>query len=693
MKDKAELYFANDGLLNEVFESYKMREEQLEFARDIHQAIEEKRSMVGEANTGVGKSLAALSGANTVVEETGRPVVIVTSSILLQEQYMEKDIPIMSKATGVKYGEVIAKGKRNFVCMDKALSSSAKKIAPDYEKELADVLAWAVETKTGDVSELERVPSYPVWKNVSITEENECKGKLCPLYSECHYYKNQRKIQSAKIIVCNYHYYFLALRLPGLLPDEIGAVIFDEFHEVVNISRDILEKRLHMKDFDTMNSMLARTQQKASTLLIPELEDLAFGEEVELGNFMHEKERLFHDLTKWMAGEKERNRDNLIITEKEEETFLEIFAKPYHDNMKRLKKNTNSYIDSLNIDEGALYNDGYSEGFTEWAVSLMKYSDFLSEQVEATEEMINYDREKYLVWVEDKENAMYSEVILKPFDVSEFLFPLFTSDPNARDPRLSESISIGMSATLTANRSFNHFREQIGCEDEDLVESIVSSPFDMENNFLWYLPKDAPEGNERGHNVFVLNEMSAFIEEMKGGVLCLFTSRQRMDEASEHFKGLFAGDGIEILKQGEYSKRVLVEKMRENENVVIVATRSFFTGVDIQGRGLRAVLIDKLPFPMIGDPINEYLMDEPRGFFKFSLPETIITLKQAFGRLIRTSEDFGVVSVMDGRLRTKRYKNRIFNSFDFKTKGTQDRDEAIRFAIEGPVKESEESDE
>lgn len=693
MIQKAELYFSNDGLLKEVFESYSVREEQLQFAKDIHQAIDEGKSMVGEANTGVGKSLAALSGANTIIEETGRPVVIVTSSILLQEQYMEKDIPLMSKASGVKYGEVIAKGKRNFVCMDKALSSAAKKIAPEYEEELNDVLAWAVETEKGDVSELERVPSYPVWKNVSIVEENECKGKLCPLYSECHYYKNQRKIQSSKMIVCNYHYYFLALQLPGLLPEEIGAVIFDEFHEVVNISRDILEKRLHMKDFDTMNTMLARTQQKASTLLIPELEDLAFGDEVELGNFMNEKERLFHDLTKWTAKTKEKMRNNIIISEDEEEEFVEIYAKPYHENMQKLLRNVSRYVQELNIDEGALYNDGYSEGFTEWVISVMKYEEFVYEQMKATKEMIEYDREKYLVWVEDKENSLYSEVILKPFDVSEFLYPLFTSDPNRRSPRLSESISIGMSATLTANRSFDHFKEQIGCSDEELVESVVSSPFDMENNFLWYLPKDAPEGNERGHNVFVLKEMAHFIDKMQGGVLCLFTSRQRMDEADEHFKRLFAGRDIEVLKQGEYSKRVLVEKMRESENVVIVATRSFFTGVDIQGRGLRAVLIDKLPFPMIGDPINEYLMEKPRGFFKFSLPETIITLKQAFGRLIRTKDDFGVVSVMDGRLRTKRYKNRIFNSFDFKTKGTQDRDEAIKFAMEGPVKEDETNNE
>lgn len=680
---KADIYFAEDGKLSKVFDGYEVREEQLELSRKIHEAIEEQKPMLGEANTGVGKSLAALTGAATIIEETNRPVVIVTSSILLQEQYIQKDIPILKEATGYEYSETVAKGKGNYLCLEKLLTNRSK-FEMDEKEDMETIQKWSATTETGDFSELDFDLSYNMKKKVSIVEQNECKGKTCPLYHECFYYKNQRKIQSSKIIVCNYHYFFLALEIPNMLPDGIGAVIFDEFHEVINIARDILEVKSRVNDFETMNSMLARTQRAIQNKGNEEGVDLEFAKHVHLEDFMSAKTEFHYEVTKWMMLNRDPNKERLVITGELSESFGELLGS-YYGNLSSLLEAINYWLNELRgVDEVRLFNDGYEEDHTEWYVSVMKYRDFVEGKYDDLELihktlLVSEENRKRLIWLEQTPNNSYADIVSKPFDVTELLGSVMTTKTENQKKMIEGAIPIGMSATLTAGGRFDHFKEQIGLK-EDTVECIVNSPFDMTNNMLWYLPKDAPDGNQPGHNIFVLNEMSSFIDELKGRTMCLFTSVRSMNEAARHFESLYKGTDIKVMKQGDYTRKYIVETMRENENVVVVATRSFFTGVDIQGDNLRAVLIDKLPFPMIGDPINEYLMSQPRGFFKYSLPETIITLKQGFGRLIRTANDQGVVSVLDGRLRTKGYRNRIFNSFSFKLNGTTDKEKAITFA-------------
>ena len=678
-KEQAAIYFSEDGKLSKVFDGYNVREEQLEFSERIHEAINKKRSMIGEANTGVGKSLAALTGAATIIEETGRPVVIVTSSILLQEQYMDKDIPILEKAMGRSYGPVLAKGKGNYICLEKALSSKAMDVQPQFLKQAEELKKFAATSKTGDLNELDFEPSYPVRQNFTITQENECKGKRCSMYRDCFYYQNQNKIPSSKIVVCNYHYFFLGLEIPNMLPSDIGAVIFDEFHEVVSIGRDILEINSRQNDFNTMNTMLVNTQksieQKDPTV------DLRFGEYIDLGEFMHSKEQFHYRLTEWFV-QNRGTSERIVINENME--GAKLLMQEYATRLQTLEDDINHWKDNIaGISEERLFNDGYAEEVAEWYTATSKYLDFVSKKRFEMDSIVeaNPEEHKRLVWLEMGDKDQYVKLVSKPFDVQKLLKPIFTTT-STRHPKLENSISIGMSATLTVARRFDHFKGLAGLEKEDLVECIVNSPFDMENNMLWYLPPNCPEGNQPGHDVFVLNEMEKFIDELNGKVMCLFTSVFQMNNAARHLTKMFKGRDIQIIKQGDLPKRLIVEKMRSEDNVVIVGTRSFFTGVDIQGSNLSAVLIDKIPFPMIGDPINEYLMSEDRGFFKYSLPDSIITLKQGFGRLIRTEEDKGVVSLLDGRLRTKNYKNRIFNSFNFKTKGTTSFEDCIKFMKE-----------
>jgi Rad3-related DNA helicase len=246
-----------------------------------------------------------------------------------------------------------------------------------------------------------------------------------------------------------------------------------------------------------------------------------------------------------------------------------------------------------------------------------------------------------------------------------------------------QPVPIIMSATLTTNRSFDHVKQGLGISPDQPLQNkpeelAVSSPFPLEENMLWYLPKDIPAGNDPNHLSFALRSMEDIVKAYHGRSLCLFTSNKNLKAAEDYFKRVLPAD-IQILSQLNEPKQKIINAMRANSKTVVLGTRSFFTGIDIQGSNLSAVLIDKFPFPMQGDPIVDYLMSQPRGFYKHSLPEGIIAMKQGFGRLNRTATDKGIVGIFDGRLAAASYKNKIFNSFDFNLRTTRDWNEVQTF--------------
>lgn len=674
----AEEYFGHQGMLSKVFNNYEPREEQLQFSKDIHEAIEKKVPFIGEANTGVGKSLAALSAAATIIEKTGKPVLIVTSSILLQEQYMDKDIPIISQATDFNYSPVLAKGKGNYLCPSKLVERQFLKLQPQKVEEADKIFKWAATTNTGDFSELSFQPSRDVIEKFSIVEENECSGKRCPLFKNCYYYNNLKAIQASKIIVCNYHFLFTALQTGNMnmLPDEVGAVIFDEVHEIVNITQSITEVKLHNKDFAGLNSHLAHVQRK-----LKEHEDdvrggLGFAEDVELSDFMHDKKVFHAKVTDWVKTKLAPNESKFIITESFKREFENLVGE-YINHLTELITNIENFLEWSGIDMEALFNDGYNDFTTEWYMAISRYLDGVRERLVKATEMARNDikRDNQIVWVDYSEGMEFAEIIRKPFDVSGVVGPVF----KGIHPMLEGAQIIGMSATLTTNRTFEHIKRQLGLEFTEVKTSVVKSPFNLTENMLWYLPEGVPDGTDPLHADFVLAEMERIISLLGGRTMCLFTSHRQMQYAAQFLTRHFKNTNIKILVQGEQTKKHIVQEMRDNNNVVIVGTRSFFTGVDIQGDNLQAVLIDKLPFPIAGEPVNIHLMNQPSGFTQHAIPELSLVLKQGFGRLIRSKDDSGVVAVFDGRLRSASYKSKIFNSFNFKLNTTTDYNKVVEF--------------
>ncbi|MGG4438226.1 ATP-dependent DNA helicase [Priestia megaterium] len=672
--------FEDGGHLSKRINNYKVRPQQVELANKIQSCIKKKKPLMAEAPTGVGKSLASLVPAFEHIMETDETVIVVTSSIILQEQYMNKDIPMLEELYGFKVKPVLIKGRNNFVCPKKVAEAKAGKVGfstSEQVKQFAEVLDWATTSKRGDKAELDFVPSYNVWAGISCVDGADCKGKQCPLYNACPYYRERNRMGTAKLIVCNYHYFFNALRSENMLPP-IGVVIMDEGHEINAIARDFQEQTYSTNSLQKPIDRLSKEMKAAEFSDVGEsVYDLIDSEAIA---------NLNTTLIQMFAGLKDRY--HRVIRPNSGRSFWEVhpatrsnifeYAEDHVKALDDAAAECKAYLDKFGFDPEAIFDllEQYDEGSVDWLMgvhffrtTLLEFSNMLHHFFNQVE--IEDDGIERLYWVQQYRDSV--QLHIKPTTGQGLTKHLFYKSAGLNQP-----VPIIMSATLTTNKSFDHLKEDLGVGPDNQSPSLqkieelsVTSPFNLDENLLWYLPPDAPAGNDRNHLPFVLKEMEKVVRAYDGRTLCLFTSNRNMDEAEKYFEQVLPKH-IQIISQNHMPKQRIIDFMKKNSNTVVIGTRSFFTGVDIQGPNLSAVLLDKFPFPIAGDPIVDYLSAQPRGFHKHSLPEAIIAMKQAFGRLNRTSEDKGVVAIYDGRLSTARYKNKILNSFTFKIQATKD---------------------
>lgn len=664
-------FFGETGPLAKKFPGYSPREQQIELAVAIDESIESRTPLFGEAPTGVGKSFAALVPAFKWIQKSDAPVVVVTSSIILQEQYFYKDVPFLEELFGFKTNAVLLKGKSNYVCLSKTVE---KKVEASSTKEAEEMMAlkdWASKTKTGDVSELEFTPSYPAWSEFSIVDEGECAGKDCPLFNQCFYYNRRRQMMSAKLIICNYHYFFTALKADKMLPAGIRVVILDEGHEITSIARDMQEESYNAFSYKRINQMLATTQRKVKE----EIGEIMIADEIGLMPLLSTLQSTMENVAKFFYAEKPPEKDKWTLRDMQKIRLAQI-GEEHLTAVDECLESLSDYIERYGLNQNFRENwsDYYTDHQIDWQLALERFHDGVASRRKLARQFFQSSDSSLpkdvLLWIEPLgENNV--TLRMKPTTAEPVTGPMFLKDFDANKPMiLQDATPIVISATLSVNRRFEHIKGDLGVTRK-VNEVSVSSPFELDKNLLWYLPKDIPAGNDAAHIAFVVDEMEKIIRVLHGRTLCLFTSIRSLQTASLHLRKILPKD-IHVVVQGEIPKQRIIDQMKEYPNTVILATRSFFTGVDIQGQNLSAVLIDKMPFPMIGEPVNEWLMTGPNGFWKYTLPETIIAMKQGFGRLNRTVDDRGVVAVFDGRLATAQYKDHIFNSFDFKVNATRD---------------------
>lgn len=603
--------FNPGGRLSELIPSFEYRPQQLELAEAATRIFEKGGSLLAEVGTGTGKTLGYLVPA--VI--SGRQTIISTGTKNLQEQIFNKDIPLLRKMWPGLKGAIL-KGRANYLCRRRLADAMQKPFLPGSREAefLNDVASWAGRTITGDRAELDWISDdESLWAWVSA-EHEACLSSRCPLIQECFITRARKAASAADLVVVN-HYLLMAEAAlggtgGGLMP-EGGILVVDEAH----LLEEIATRNLGM---EASSGYLARffaeassaasgmSDKKAARLARRGFEMLdALGRSVppEEGSFLIQPEPL---------------SGALVILGGLGDLLCRISA--------QMEK---SAPESPEVEYLSRLSSRYSEAVT----FICGLSD-----------------SSFIYWYEKKgtQTAFYSSPVDVSGELPRLLFDRYRS-------------VLLTSATLAVGGNFGYMKRRLGLERAD--ELIADSPFDYRRQAVLYIPRDLPVPNAGGFPEAVVGKVIPLLELTDGRAFILCTSRRNLEIIQKILKDK---TDFKIIRQGDAPRSTLLKEFVESPRAVLVATTSFWQGVDVPGEALSAVVVDRLPFASPDDPITRGRIDHisDRGgnpFGEYQLPSAVIMLKQGLGRLIRRKTDHGLLAVMDTRITSRAY-GRVFLS-------------------------------
>jgi len=638
-------------------------------AQAVEQALEEKRHLFVEAGTGTGKTLAYLMP----VIRSGKRVIISTGTKNLQEQLFYKDVPFLEQAlfedhvgtavsavqqesgrsNGGKLSVCYMKGRNNYLCRKKLYDLTDQPVLNGLQEieQYQAISAWEKTTQTGDRAELAELPEASLlWHKLDARSE-ACIGQKCSQFERCFITEMHRKAMESDIIIVNHHLFFadLAIKLQadgapdaGILP-EVGAVIFDEAHELEDVAGNyfgISVSNLRAEELarDVEASLQHNRMMSAS---------LSGG----IGN-LRERAQFFFSLLPLGDGR---------------------FA--FESRREFLEENGDEFI-SLNQALTRVVSE--LEGLPQKPEEIFNFVRRAQEfQAQLSFAMESDDRNT-VFWIErrggafsprghrgaekNKENSRSAQfgggrqnVFLQatPINVAAILRECLWSKLEC---------AVLTSATLAVGGRFDYIRQRLGLEHAR--ESVLPSHFDYANQALLYVPPDLPDPRTAQFPARASERIRKLLEITRGRAFVLFTSYAQMNDMYDHLLGELE---FPILKQGDAPKSALLEEFRLTPNAVLFATASFWQGVDVQGEQLSCVIIDRLPFAVPSDPVVAARVkaidaDGGNAFFQYQVPAAVITLKQGFGRLIRSLHDRGLLCLLDNRILKKQYGRTFIDS-------------------------------
>ncbi|XBS68295.1 ATP-dependent DNA helicase [Acerihabitans sp. KWT182] len=602
--------FAPDGALASAIAGFKPRESQRLMAEAIENAIENRQPLVVEAGTGTGKTYAYLAPAL----RAKRKVIISTGSKALQDQLYARDLPKVAAALKYLGTTALLKGRSNYLCLERLEQQTLAvgNVAPEILGELATIRGWSSQTADGDIATCGGIAEdSPVWPLVTSTNDN-CLGSDCPLYKECFVVKARRNAMDADIIVVNHHLFLADMVVKeggfGELIPTGDVMIFDEAHQLPDIASQYFGQQLssrQLMDLARDMTLAYRTDlrdmaqlQKSADQLTFRTQDfrLALGEPGFRGNLRD------------VLAQPALQRALLLLDD-----ALELC----HD-VAKLALGRSALLDAA-FERAALYRGRLKR-------------------------LRNIQEPGFSYWYEC--SARHFVLALTPLSVSERFREVMGEKAGTW---------IFTSATLSVNDRLDHFTRRIGLEEARTL--LLASPFDYASQSLLCVPRFLPEANQRGAAVRLAQMLMPVIVANRGRCFFLCTSHQMMRDLAAEFRASLT---LPVLLQGETGKRQLLEQFVAAGNAVLVATSSFWEGVDVRGEALSCVIIDKLPFTSPDDPLLKARVEDCqlRGgdpFIEVQVPEAVIALKQGVGRLIRDSDDRGVLIICDQRLVTRPY--------------------------------------
>jgi ATP-dependent DNA helicase DinG len=632
-KAVARIFDANGSLAQNV-KGFSPRSGQLVMAQAVAGTIENGGILVVEAGTGVGKTYAYLVPALL----SGKRVLLSTASKTLQDQLFGRDIPLLTAALGMPVRVALLKGRSSYLCMHRLgfARHDLRAMHPTAQVDLAGIERWSNTTTSGDLAELHLLDERsPVVGLVTSTREN-CLGAKCTQFNACHVNLARREAMAADIVVIN-HYLFFAdmnIRESGvaeLLP-AVHAVVFDEAHQLNEIGVQFLGRQLTTAQLDHY----ARDLASCGSLYV--LKDGDWG-------------RIVDVLRQGIAGLK-------VICRSGEGGQRQAWLSGHPPGVDTHAWATAMATLNMALQQTELVLRSLADGLPELN-ALRERALQLTEELDV---FLHPVQEGWVRWIETGERV---KLVQSPLDIAHTMRTKFAADVSVRQGNKS---LIFTSATLGHDAKLEQFVEACGLEGAQILQ--VQSPFDYKSQAALYIPANMPKPSDASHSARVADLIAKAAPILGGRTLVLTTTLRAMRDIAEklrlHFSELFE---LEVLVQGESSKRELIDRFRRVSGEgaggsILVATASFWEGVDIPGSALQLVIIDKLPFPPPNDPLvaakSRNLEEKGKKPFQYlHVPQAAMALKQGAGRLIRSESDRGVLVVCDIRLIQMGYGRRI----------------------------------
>ncbi|RKF19573.1 ATP-dependent DNA helicase [Alginatibacterium sediminis] len=629
-------YFESKGTLAQRIDGFAPRSQQQDMASAVEQCIESQATLLVEAGTGTGKTFAYLLPALL----SGKKVVISTGSKALQDQLFQKDLPTVQAAIDYAMPVALLKGRSNYLCIERVNSFAHRSggQSPQVLAELVKIKAWSAGNRSGDISELgpiaERADIFPL---ITSTNDN-CLGRECANYDDCYLVKARSRAMEAQLVVVNHHLFMADMVVKesgfGELIPEAEVYLFDEAHQLPDIAIQYFGQSLSSRQIlDLCNDVELAYRT--------ELYDMA-----QLAKAAKKLSLSVRDFR--VAFEGERDRGDL----------RPLFKRPKFAQQ----------LPSIREDMGFL------QSVLKLALSRCELGDSCYERL--CKFISLFDK---IVQVNASGNSYWYETTRIHFTLH--LTPLNVSERFDQELEQRKAAWIFTSATLAVNGGFEHFQNQLGLASATTL--LLDSPFDYAQQSMFCVPRYLPQLRDPKIDQKLADMLLPVIEANQGRCFFLCTSHSMTQKMAAVLR---EKSNFTILVQGEAAKGELLESFIEDGNAILVATSSFWEGVDVRGQALSCVIIDKLPFSAPDDPMlvaksEDCKMRGGDPFAQVYLPEAAIALKQGVGRLIRDHTDRGVVIVCDPRMVHRDYGELFVASLP-PMKRTRDLQQLIKFIHE-----------
>src|SRR5271167_3435823 len=619
-------FFGPGGVLARTHPAYEFRRGQLQMAEAVEQALQERRHLIVEAGTGTGKTLAYL----LPVIRSGKRVIISTGTKTLQEQLFFKDVPFLREHLG-ELRVCYMKGRSNYLCRQKLYDLTAQPLLNGLEEinHFRIISDWEKTTGTGDRAELADVPENShLWPKLDARTDR-CIGSECQQFQRCFITEMRRRAAESDIIIVNHHLFCADLaikaaaeRAPdaGVLPDA-GVVVFDEAHELEDVATDYFGVTVSNIRVEELLRDVEHTLRRVNVPLIEVMPACAQ---------VRDRSQFFFSLIPPGEGR---------------------FA--FENRPEFLEENGDEY---LGLQNALLHL------YTELQAIPNKPEEVhaLARRVEELRAQLGFileaNQRNTVFWIERRAGRGAQHIVfLQATPITVALILRTTLFEHLESAVLT-------SATLAVAGGFEYIRNRLGIQHAR--ELVVQSHFDYESQALLYVPPDLPDPRQPQFVERASQRVRQLLDITRGRAFCLFTSYALMNQLYERLLGELE---YPMLLQGSAPKNALLEEFRLTPNAVLFATSSFWQGVDVQGEQLSCVIIDRLPFAVPNDPVvaaRIKAIDENGGnaFFEYQVPSAVISLKQGFGRLIRSLHDRGLLCLLDNRILKKQYGKVFLNS-------------------------------